>query len=54
MKKNVLILLTAVLLINCKNKLTNPKSNNWSNAQWISLERLREYTDLGTIWEKKD
>ena len=40
MIKNILFLLAVILFMSCKNEGSTTKSDNWSNAQWISLEQL--------------
>lgn len=40
MRKNILFLLAAISFMSCKNEGSTIKSDNWSKAQWISLEQL--------------
>ncbi len=40
MRKNILFLLAAILFMSGKKEGPTTKSDNWSNAQWISFEQL--------------
>ncbi len=39
----ILQFLTLTLLLSCVNGRAETKSDNWSNAQWISFEQLKDY-----------
>ncbi len=42
MRKNILLLLATILLISCENERPTAKSDNWTNAQWITFEKLQD------------
>ena len=41
-RKNVLLLLATIILISCSNERPTAESDNWTNAQWISFEKLHD------------
>ena len=42
MRKIILLLLVIILFISWKNERPIAKSENWSNAQWITFEKLQD------------
>ena len=42
MRKNILLLLATILLISWKIERPAAKSDNWTNAQWITFEKLQD------------
>ena len=47
MKKLILFMMTAIILISCKDsKDVNDTVNTWANAKWVALEKIEDSLKL--------